>query len=198
MKFTFAFDFDGTVTTKEVLPVIAKEVGIQKKMARLTRLTMDGEIPFEQSFKRRVSMLKNIPIQKVQDIVAEVPVGKHLMRFIRAHSDRCYIVTGNLDVWINKSMKKHRVKHYLSSEAEFDNDTLLGVKSILRKQTIHRIIDGPVVAVGDGFNDMEMLAEAQVSIAYGGVHPPARGLLEVASHAIYDEKNLCRFLKQLL
>ncbi len=198
MKYTFAFDLDGTVTTKEVLPIIAKEVGIQKKMANLTRLTMDGEIPFDESFTRRVQMLKKIPISKVQKIVAAVPVSEQLVEFITKNQDRCYIVTGNLDVWIAKLLEKHRIKNCLSSKALYDEDKLLGIQQILRKQTIHRIIEGPVVAIGDGFNDMEMLAEASVSIAYGGIHAPARSLLEIAHYAMYDDTQLCQFLKRLL
>lgn len=196
MKYNYAFDLDGTITKKEILPIIAKEVGIGQEMAILTKRTMDGEIPFDQSFTHRVNMLKSIPISKVQNIVDSVPLNEHLVRFIKDHRDRCYIVTGNLDVWIKLLIDKIEAK-CLSSEANYLEDNLLGVKNILRKKDIHKKVKGPIVAIGEGHNDVEMIEDAAIGIAYGGVHSPAPSVLEVADYAIYGAKELCRFLKQL-
>ncbi|MBP7967763.1 HAD family phosphatase [Candidatus Woesebacteria bacterium] len=196
MKHHFAFDLDGTVTKHEVLPIIAKELGIEEEMALLTRRTMDGEIPFEHSFTMRVDMLKAIPISDVQHIVAQVPLSERIVAFIQEHTDRCHIVTGNLNVWIKLLTEKIGC-NVLSSDADFENDTLKGIKKILRKKDIHTHVTAPVVAIGDGNNDVEMLMHAPVSIAYGGVHAPAPTLLEVSHYAIYDEKTLCDMLKRL-
>lgn len=196
MKYTFAFDLDGTVTKKEVLPIIAKELGIYEKMSELTKKTMDGEIPFDQSFTMRVDMLKKIPISRVQKIVAAVPLSEAIVRFMREYRNQCYIVTGNLDVWIELLAKKIGVS-YLCSNAYFEGDRLLGIKKILRKKDIHAHVQGPVVAVGDGHNDMEMLMGAHISIAYGGVHAPAPSLHSIAHYSIHSDIHLCQFLKQL-
>ncbi len=196
MKYHFAFDLDGTVTKKEVLPIIASELGIEEEMAILTRRTMDGEIPFDHSFTMRVAMLKDIPISRVQHIVGQVPLSEDIVAFIQENADRCHIVTGNLDVWIETLVKKIGC-HVLSSEAEYEGDSLLGIKKILRKKSIHTHVDAPVVAVGDGNNDLEMIMHAPVSIAYGGVHAPAASLLGASDYAIYDEKTLCNMLKRL-
>ena len=197
MKYHFAFDLDGTVTKKEVLPIIAKELGIEEEMAVLTRRTMDGEIPFDHSFTMRVDMLKAIPISRVQKIVEKVPLSSLLLSFIKEHSDRCHIVTGNLNVWIELLVKRIGC-HVMSSDADYEHDTLKGVKKILRKKEIHTYVEHPVVAIGDGNNDAEMLMNAPISIAYGGVHAPAPSLLGISDYAIYDEKCLCNMLKRLL
>lgn len=197
MNYHFAFDLDGTVTKKEVLPIIASELGIEKEMAILTRRTMDGEIPFDHSFTMRVNMLKEIPISRVQRIVAKVPLSKSIVDFMHENADRCHIVTGNLDVWIALLVNQIGT-HCLSSHADYENDSLKGIKSILRKKIIHEHVSEPVVAIGDGNNDVEMLMNAPISIAYGGVHAPADSLLEVTDYAIYSEQELCRFLKRLL
>lgn len=197
MKYHFAFDLDGTITKEEILPLIAKEIGLKKEMAELTKKTMSGDIPFDQSFTKRVDMLKKIPITKVQKIVKKIKLNNKIVEFVQKNKSRCYIVTQNLDVWINPLIKKIGVKT-LTSEADYDGDTLLGIKKILRKNIIHKLIDYPVVAIGEGYNDLEMMIDSPISIAFGGVHKPASPVLEVVDYAIYDEEHLCRFLKQLL
>lgn len=195
-KYHFAFDLDGTITKKEVLPIIAKELGIEEEMARLTRKTMDGEIPFDHSFTMRVDMLKSVPISTVQRIVEAVPLSDTLVEFMQEYKDRSHIVTGNLDVWIHTLIEKIGI-HSMSSIADTDGDTLLGITNILRKKEIHKKIDAPVIAIGDGHNDLEMLMHAPISVAYGGVHAPSPSLLEVSDYAIYSDTELCRFLRQL-
>lgn len=197
MKNLFAFDLDGTVTTKEILPIIAREHGIEKKMAILTKKTMDGEIPFDQSFTSRVEMLKKIPISKVQKIVSSVPLSLPILEFIQENKNRCYIVTGNLDVWIKPLIEKIGVP-YFCSKANFKGDTLFGIKNIFRKKNIGSILKKPFVAIGEGHNDVEMLMEANISIAYGEIHPPSPSILEITNYAIYEEKELCKLLRRLL
>jgi len=60
------------------------------------------------------------------------------------------------------------------------------------------MIDYPVVAIGDGYNDLEMIVDAPLSIAYGGIHKPVSAILDVVSYAVYDSKQLCLLLNQLL
>jgi HAD superfamily phosphoserine phosphatase-like hydrolase len=197
MKYYFAFDLDGTVTKKEILPLIAKEIGIQKEMAILTKKTMAGEIPFDQSFKKRVNMLKKVPINKVQEIVKNIKLSNPILHFMQKNRNRCYIVTQNLDVWVELLLKKIGIPA-LTSKADYKGNRLIGIKKILRKNIIHRKVDYPVVVIGEGYNDLEMMIDAPISIAFGGIHKPADPVLEVVDYAIYDENQLCRFLKQLL
>ena len=55
-----------------------------------------------------------------------------------------------------------------------------------------------VIFVGEGHNDAEAIRSADIGIAFGKVHYPSNSVMQVASHAIFDEEELCRFLKQLL
>lgn len=192
----FLFDLDGTITTKEILPLIARELGIETKMADLTRKTMSGEIPFEHSFTMRVNMLKTVPISRVQQIVSQIPLSSVVLKFIRSHKTQCSVVTGNLDVWIAPLVKKLQTPFYCSS-ALSSGDSLTGIHTILRKKDVHHQIRGKTVAIGDGNNDFEMLDHASIAIAYGGVHDPAPSLLEIADYAIYSEERLCSLLNRL-
>lgn len=197
MKYHFAFDLDGTITTQEILPILAKELGIYKKIANLTYRTMNGELPFDQSFTKRVEMLKKIPISRVQKIINDIPLNKYIVNFIRENNKRCHIVTQNLDVWVSPLLGKIGAP-YLTSQADYSGNKLRGIKKILRKKIIHTTIDYPVVAIGEGFNDLEMMIDAPISIAYGSVHKPPDSVLDLVDYAIYDAKHLCNFLKQLL
>ena len=53
----FLFDLDGTVTSKETLPIIAEHFGVQDQIAELTHHTVQGNVPFVESFIRRVNIL---------------------------------------------------------------------------------------------------------------------------------------------
>ncbi len=194
----YLFDLDGTVTNQEILPLIARDLGLENEMAELTRKTMQGEIPFEHSFRIRVEMLARVPINRVQEIVSRVSISKPILNFLTNHVETSAIVTGNLDIWIQPLREKIPVCFY-TSKAKYEGNTLLGIKSILNKGLIGKQYDleEVVVAVGDGNNDLEMLENAAIAIAYGGVHTPAEALLSIADYAIYQDEKLCQFLTQL-
>ena len=58
---------------------------------------MAGEFPFESSLRRRVEILRGVPVSQVREIVAGIEVDPHIEAFLAEHRDRCTIVTGNLD-----------------------------------------------------------------------------------------------------
>ena len=68
----FLFDLDSTITKQEILPTVSKMVSKEKEMRELTEKTMQGELPFKESFLQRVDILKNIPISEVQNIVENI------------------------------------------------------------------------------------------------------------------------------
>jgi len=193
---TFLFDLDGTITKKELLPEIGRACGLYKEIAALTRETIAGSIPFHESIRRRVDILKQVPISTVRKIVNSIPLNEPLLQFIREHRNRCVIITGNLDVWV-KELCSRIVDRVFYSEAEADGDRLIGLRSILNKADAVKKIKGPIVVVGEGNNDVGMFEVAEVGIACGSLHEPASSVMERATHVIYNDATLCTFLKQL-
>ncbi|WP_426333563.1 HAD-IB family phosphatase [Paenibacillus silvae] len=196
-QWTFLFDLDGTITKKEVLPIIAKELGLYEEIKKLTEDTIKGFIPFHESFLRRVDLLKSIPVNIVQEIVLSVPLNEKIVEFILENGTQCCIVTGNLDVWVDPLCEKLGVKRF-TSRAAVEQGKIVSVLEVLEKRLVAKNTPGRFVAVGEGNNDAEMIKEATIGLAYGGVHEPAKSVLEYATHAIYQEDQLCRFLRQLL
>ena len=198
-RYIFLFDLDSTVTKQEILPTISKRLGIYERMSELTESTMRGEIPFKQSFLQRVELLKDVPVSEVNEMVSRIQLNNHLVDFIQKNRDRCHIVTGNLDVWIDGVIRKLGTeRNTFCSKAIVKNDYIEDVFNIVDKNAVIGQMVLPFVAIGDGNNDAEMIEAAEVGIGYGGVREIAPAVLACASHAIYDEGKLVEFLERLL
>ena len=198
-RYIFLFDLDSTVTKQEILPTISKRLGIYERMSELTESTMRGEIPFKQSFLQRVELLKDVPVSEVNEMVSRIQLNNHLVDFIQKNQDRCHIVTGNLDVWIDGVIRKLGMeRNTFCSKAIVKNDYIEDVFNIVDKNAVIGQMVLPFVAIGDGNNDAEMIEAAEVGIGYGGVREIAPAVLACASHAIYDEEKLVEFLERLL
>jgi len=200
-KVAFCFDLDGTVTSQEILPLISKEIGIHEEINLLTQITLKGLIPFQTSFKLRVKLLSQIPISTVKGIVSKVPLQTSIQEFIQGNSDNCYIVTGNLNVWVDDLIKTQLGCKYYSSIANHDGDSLRDIDTILEKRSaiedLKKSYD-TIVAIGDSMNDCSMFEIADVKIAYGGVHEPVETLKMMADYVVYDEKSLNTLLKNFI
>ncbi len=196
----FCFDLDGTVTKLEVLPVIAAELGLTEEIGFLTQLTIRGQIPFEMSFRLRCRLLAEIEVDTVSRIVEQVPMDETIAQFIRDHREQCYVVTGNLDVWVRRLADSLGCGMYSSKAETRANGRLGALTSVLRKSSAVRELRDQyerVVCIGEGFNDLPMFEEADIGIAYGGVHPPAREVMDNSDYIVGRGDTLCRLLNTL-
>lgn len=199
MKTAFCFDFDGTVTKEELLPLIAKEAGIYDEIEALTEATIKGIIPFNKSFMLRCRLLADINPKRVSDVVREVGLYSNIVDFIKSYSDDCFIITGNLDVWVS-SLIKDIGCDYFCSTADVQNNKLIGVSDIIDKgASIAELREkyDRIVAVGDGMGDVAMFENADVGIAFGATHHPVVSLIEVSDYVVFDEVALCTLLEML-
>ena len=193
----YVFDLDGTITKIETLPLIAAELGLEDEMKLLTDLTLSGQIPFDKSFKLRYLVLRNVPLKRIQDIMATVELDEDIAAFIRANKKNCAVVTGNLDCWIEPIIAKLDCEVY-SSTSELDEKNLPLLKKILDKGSAIREIKktcDKVIAVGESFNDVPMFEAADISIAYGGVHAPVKTASSISDYVVFDGVTLCQLLK---
>jgi HAD superfamily phosphoserine phosphatase-like hydrolase len=195
----FLFDLDGTVTSQETLPVIADYFHCQEEIADLTKRTIAGNVPFVESFIRRVNILGKYSVSETNKLLAQVPLYSKIQEFIDRHKADCIIVTGNLTCWCEDLFKRIGCQCY-GSEAEMEGDCVVKLKSILRKEDIvdrYRALGETVVFIGDGNNDLEAMRHANISIAAGLTHNPAQSLLAICDYVVFNEHALCRQLCQL-
>ena len=198
MARVYAFDLDGTVTRAEILPRIAALAGLADEMERLTRLTLDGTLAFEASFRLRFELLRDIPVPEVQAVVAAVPLDPHIEAFIQANRARCALVTGNLDLWIAPLVERLGCRVFCSRSAYADGR--LHLTDVLHKGQAVGVLKAEgqrVIAIGESVNDIPMFEAADCGIAYGGLHAPAPGLLRLADHTADDGAALCSLLAGL-
>lgn len=198
-EYKFVFDLDSTLTKQEILPEISKYIGAHESISKITEETMLGNLSFEESFSKRVEILKDVPISKVREIIDNIELNNELIKFISQNINRCIIITGNLDIWINELMKKLNMSDkYYSSIANYDGEQVKFIEKIIKKEDVLNEIKSPIVAIGDGSNDTKMIEYADIGIGFGGVRPIAPSVLEVCDYAFYEEEKLCQFLKRLL
>jgi len=199
-KIKFIFDLDGTVTAEETLPVIAHHFNIEAEIDEITRETVQGNIPFVESFIRRVGILGQLPVSEIAELLANVRLYPHLFEFIRQHAENCVIATGNLECWVEKLIRKIGCTAFCS-DAIVENNKVVKLTKILRKEVVVNDLQKQgfsVVYIGDGNNDMEAMRSANIAIAAGLTHSPSKSLIPITDYLIFNEKALCRQLNQLL
>jgi HAD superfamily phosphoserine phosphatase-like hydrolase len=191
----YAFDLDGTVTAQEILPCIAANLNLQTELELLTRLTLEGIIDFEASFRLRFHILRNIPPDEVREIVSRIPLEPSIEKFIAEHREACVLVTGNLDCWVAPLLDRLGCRAFTSVSRRAGDR--LELESVLSKGAAIRALGKEkkkIVAVGESVNDIPMFEEADIGIAFGGVHEPALALARIADYIAYDGKTLCGLL----
>lgn len=196
----FIFDLDGTITSAETLPIISKYFNVHQEMAKLTKDTVNGKIPWKRSFVRRVNLLKHVPVDEIRALLEKTPLYEKIVDFIQENQENCYIATGNLDCWIDKLCNRIGCEYY-SSQAEVKDGQISGIVHILEKaDVVKRFQSGgnKVVFVGDSNNDVNAMRKADIAIAYGASHKPSEFCLSAADHAVYSENELISLLVKTL
>ena len=200
MRTAFCFDLDNTITRQEILPVLADDLGLADDMAVLTRLTMDGLMPFASSLRLRCEILKQIPLPRARSLVASIPLENAIVRFIAERAADCFVVTGNLDVWLEDLLRSLRCRAF-TSEAEHVDGRLTGLRRIVDKAAVIGAVRSlgyeRVVVAGDGMNDVPMLEAADVAVAFGTVRAPTAAAVAASRYVVYSGEALCRLLRTL-
>ncbi|WP_348262716.1 phosphoserine phosphatase SerB [Telmatobacter sp. DSM 110680] len=177
----FAFDMDSTLIQGEVIDELAKMAGVGDEVVRITESAMRGEIGFDESFTRRVALLKGLPSQRVHTLVDSIPLAdgaERLIRTLRLLGYKTAILSGGFTFFARSLQQRLGIDYVHANELEISDGVVTGrvIPPIIngkRKAALLAEIAAEenvsleqVVAVGDGANDIPMLNLAGMGIAY--------------------------------
>lgn len=175
-------DMDSTLISIECIDEIADMQGLKPEVAAITEEAMRGEIDFAESLRRRVALLKGLDegaLQRVYDERLQLNPGAELMLSeLRKHGIRTLLVSGGFLFFTERLKPRLGLDHTHANTLEIVDGKLTGrvLGKILdakgKAQWLVRMRDElglkpcQVIAMGDGANDLKMMAQAGVSIAY--------------------------------
>lgn len=177
----FAFDMDSTLIDGEVIDELAKLAGVAGQVVKITESAMRGEIEFQESFRRRVALLKGLPEARVQELIGKIPLAEGAERLIGTLKTLGYktaILSGGFTFFARHLQQRFGIDYVHANELEFANGAVTGevtgqIVDGARKAALlqeiaqqERISLEQVVAVGDGANDLPMLNLAGMGIAF--------------------------------
>ena len=182
MRRLICFDMDSTLIQTECIDELAARAGVGDKVKAITERAMRGEIDFKESFTERVALLKGLDVSVMQDIAEHMPITEgadRLMSVLKRCGYKIAILSGGFTFFGEQLRRRYGIDYVYANELEIDeNGKLTGryVGDIVdgkRKAELLKLIAqveqvnlAQTIAVGDGANDLPMIAEAGLGIAF--------------------------------
>ena len=176
------FDMDSTLIETEVIDELAMRAGVGDEVKAITESAMRGEIDFCESFRRRVAMLKGLDVSVMKDIAENLPITEgldRLMSVLKRAGYKTAILSGGFTYFGEYLKQRFGFDYVYANELEIGSDGKLTgnyVGDIVdgkRKAELLRLIAqvenvniAQTIAVGDGANDLPMIATAGLGIAF--------------------------------
>ncbi len=174
-------DMDSTAIQIECIDEIAKLAGVGEQVAAVTARAMNGELDFAQSLRQRVATLKDAPetiLKQVLDAVPLMPGLESLVAFLQQHQWQVVIASGGFTYFTEALKQRLQLTATFANQLEIIDGKLTGqvLGPVVDAQTKadvvqqiasqYNIPSSQTVAIGDGANDLPMLAVAALGVAF--------------------------------
>lgn len=170
-------DMDSTMIRQECIDELAAEAGVGERVADITARAMNGELDFEEAIIERVGLLKDLPVDIIDHVIAtriqHAPGGKTLVSTMKAHGAYAALVSGGFVQFTDKvgsalGFDETRANMLIEANGKLTGDV---ARPILGREAkviaLRELVDDPAdaIAVGDGANDLDMIAAAGMGVA---------------------------------
>ena len=175
------FDMDSTLIRTEVIDELAERAGVGSQVRAITESAMRGEIDFNESFKKRVSLLKGLDVNVMDEIARNLPITEgvdRMMQVLKRAGYKTAILSGGFTFFGNYLKQRFGFDYVYANELEIEDGHLTGrhlgeIVDGRRKAELLRLLAqvenvdiAQTIAVGDGANDLPMLTTAGLGIAF--------------------------------
>ena len=182
MRRLICFDMDSTLIQTECIDELAARAGVGEQVKAITERAMRGEIDFKESFTQRVALLKGLDAGVMQDIAEHMPITEgadRLMSVLKRCGYKIAILSGGFTYFGEYLRHRYGIDYVYANELEIDDDNKLTGRYVgeivdgRRKAELLKLIAqveqvnlAQTIAVGDGANDLPMISEAGLGIAF--------------------------------
>ena len=174
-------DVDGTVILEEVIDLLGREAGFEEEISQITSQAMRGEIDFESSLRKRVYLLKALPISVFDKVFNSIHLSPNAQEFISILQKKGILVglvSGGFTPIVERIAKSLGIAYFSANQLEVKNGLLTGklvgqiISPQIKKETLEKwrkelkFSKERTIAIGDGANDLLMLKSAGLGIAF--------------------------------
>lgn len=192
-------DVDSTLISQEVIELLGAKAGVVDQVKGITDRAMAGEIDFEESLRERVGLLKGLPESVLTEVRGEIsltPGAKTLVTTLQKLGHTVAVVSGGFIDVIEPLLKSLDIAHYRANNLEIEQGVLTGglvgpivdraakAQALRDFAAIEKVEIEQTVAIGDGANDLDMIALAGLGIAFNA-KPAVRAAADSALSAPY-------------
>jgi phosphoserine phosphatase len=203
-RFLVVLDVDSTLIENEVIELLADEAGSGERVAEITFRAMNGELDFEQSLRERVATLAGLPESVIDTVRSRVTVTQgvpELIAGVQAAGGKVAVVSGGFHEVIDPLARELGLDHWRANRLAVTDGRLTGdvvppvidaaaKAAALREWAAEAGIPmAQTVAVGDGANDLPMMAICGLAVGFDA-KAPVRDL----AHVLLDERDLSMLL----